>query len=262
MLYGNRYRWKASLQDMTGKQIANAAEKNEHHVRCPNICRNEMIFVERLGALIIHSSSKQEYTVRAAPQILCSLNLYTLWLFLIHIYICIIDISKPLTFWFFDMFWFCLSWNYCDCRSWNLFWWFWLMCFTKMKTEKTKLTLRFNEAISKLKEAGLCHTPTTFANTSTDFPHTSLLPWVYFCWGNLTCPLISYALPSVLLTHRPCMWPTFATQKGARFEFSNSHGSRPQRAGKRNAPPGAKETWETLKEMGVVVGQVLVRMSK
>ena len=53
---------------MTGKQIANAAEKNEHHVRCPNICRNEMIFVERLGALIIHSSSKQEYTVRAAPQ--------------------------------------------------------------------------------------------------------------------------------------------------------------------------------------------------
>ena len=264
MLYGNRYRWKASLQDMTGKQIANAAEKNEHHVRCPNICRNEMIFVERLGALIIHSSSKQEYTVRAAPQILCSLNLYTLWLFLIHIYIniCIIDISKPLTFWFFDMFWFCLPWNYCDCRSWNLFWWFWLMCFTKMKTEKTKLTLRFNEAISKLKEAGLCHTPTTFANTSTDFPHTSLLPWVYFCWGNLTCPLISYALPSVLLTHRPCMWPTFATQKGARFEFSNSHGSRPQRAGKRNAPPGAKETWETLKEMGVVVGQVLVRMSK
>ena len=172
MLYGNRYRWKASLQDMTGKQIANAAEKNEHHVRCPNICRNEMIFVERLGALIIHSSSKQEYTVRAAPQILCSLNLYTLWLFLIHIYIniCIIDISKPLTFWFFDMFWFCLPWNYCDCRSWNLFWWFWLMCFTKMKTEKTKLTLRFNEAISKWKEAGLCHTPTTFANTSTDFP--------------------------------------------------------------------------------------------
>ena len=68
------------------------------------------------------------------------------------------------------MFWFCLSWNYCDCRSWNLFWWFWLMCFTKMKTEKTKLTLRFNEAISKWKEAGLCHTPTTFANTSTDFP--------------------------------------------------------------------------------------------
>ena len=48
--------------------------------------------------------------------------------------------------------------------------------FQKMKTEKTKLTLRFNEAISKLKEAGLCHTPTTFANTSTDFPHTSLLP--------------------------------------------------------------------------------------
>ena len=179
----------------------------------------------------------------------------------LYMYI-IIYISKPLTFWFFDMFWFCLSWNYCDCRSWNLFWWFWLMCFTKMKTEKTKLTLRFNEAISKLKEAGLCHTPTTFANTSTDFPHTSLLPWVYFCWGNLTCPLISYALPSVLLTHRPCMWPTFATQKGARFEFSNSHGSRPQRAGKRNAPPGAKETWETLKEMGVVVSQVLVRMSK
>ena len=69
---------------MTGKQIANAAEKNEHHVRCPNICRNEMISVERLGALIIHSSSKQEYTVRAAPQILCSLNLYTLWLFLIY----------------------------------------------------------------------------------------------------------------------------------------------------------------------------------
>ena len=69
---------------MTGKQIANAAEKNEHHVRCPNICRNEMIFVERLGALIIHSSSKQEYTVRAAPQILCSLNLYTLWLFFIY----------------------------------------------------------------------------------------------------------------------------------------------------------------------------------
>ena len=74
---------------MTGKQIANAAEKNEHHVRCPNICRNEMIFDQRLGALIIHSSSKQEYTVRAAPQILCSLNLSTLWLFLIHIYICI-----------------------------------------------------------------------------------------------------------------------------------------------------------------------------
>ena len=140
MLYGNRYWWKASLQDMTGKQIANAAEKNEHHVRCPNICRNEMIFVERLGALIIHSSSKQEYTVRAAPQILCSLNLYTLWLFLIHIYICIIDMSKPLTFWFFDMFWFCLSWNYCDCRSWNLFWWFWLMCFTKMKTDKKTKT--------------------------------------------------------------------------------------------------------------------------
>ena len=69
---------------MTGKQNANAAEKNEHHVRCPNICRNEMIFVERLGALIIHSSSKQEYTVRAAPQILCSLNLYTLWLFFIY----------------------------------------------------------------------------------------------------------------------------------------------------------------------------------
>ena len=136
MLYGNRYWWKASLQDMTGKQIANAAEKNEHHVRCPNICRNEMIIVERLGALIIHSSSKQEYTVRAAPQILCSLNLSTLWLFLIHIYICIIDMSKPLTFWFFDMFWFCLSWNYCDCRSWNLFWWFWLMCFKKWKLRK------------------------------------------------------------------------------------------------------------------------------
>ena len=33
---------------MTGKQIANAAEKNEHHVRCPNICRNEMIFDEQL----------------------------------------------------------------------------------------------------------------------------------------------------------------------------------------------------------------------
>ena len=31
---------------------------------------------------------------------------------------------------------------------------------------------------------------------------------------------------------------------------------------KKNAPSGAKETWETLKEMGVVVGQVLVRMSK
>ena len=58
------------------------------------------------------------------------------------------------------------------------------------------------------------------------------------------------------------MWPTFATQKGARFELSNSPGSGPQRAGKRNAPPGAKETWETLKEMGLVVGQVLVQMSK
>ena len=58
------------------------------------------------------------------------------------------------------------------------------------------------------------------------------------------------------------MWPTFATQKGARFEFSNSHGSRPQRAGKRNDPPGAKETWETLKEMALMVGQVLIRMSK
>ena len=67
---------------------------------------------------------------------------------------------------------------------------------------------------------------------------------------------------SFVLTHQPCMWPTFATRKGAGFKLLNSPGSGPQRAGKKNAPPGAKETWETLKEMGLVVGQVLVRMSK
>ena len=32
--------------------------------------------------------------------------------------------------------------------------------------------------------------------------------------------------------------------------------------GKKNAPPGATEKWETLEEMGLVVGQVLVRMSQ
>ena len=32
--------------------------------------------------------------------------------------------------------------------------------------------------------------------------------------------------------------------------------------GKKNAPPGATETRETLEEMGLVVGQVLVRMSQ
>jgi hypothetical protein len=32
--------------------------------------------------------------------------------------------------------------------------------------------------------------------------------------------------------------------------------------GKKTAPPGATETWETLEEMGLVVGQVLVLMSK
>ena len=58
------------------------------------------------------------------------------------------------------------------------------------------------------------------------------------------------------------MWPTFSTRKGASFELSNSPASGPQRAGKKNAPPGATETRETLEEMGLVVGQVLVRMSQ
>ena len=55
------------------------------------------------------------------------------------------------------------------------------------------------------------------------------------------------------------MWPTFATRKGARFELCNSAVSGPQRAGKKKP---LRETWETLKEMGLMVGQVLVRMSK
>ena len=59
------------------------------------------------------------------------------------------------------------------------------------------------------------------------------------------------------------MWPTFATRKGAGFKLLNSPGSGPQRAGeKKTAPPGATEKWETLEEMGLVVGQVLVRMSQ
>ena len=50
--------------------------------------------------------------------------------------------------------------------------------------------------------------------------------------------------------------------KGCRVQTFELTRVRTSASGEKNAPPGAKETWETLKEMGLVVGQVLVRMSK
>jgi hypothetical protein len=50
--------------------------------------------------------------------------------------------------------------------------------------------------------------------------------------------------------------------KGCRVQTFELTRGRTSASGEKNAPPGAKETWETLKEMGLVVGQVLVRMSK
>ena len=50
--------------------------------------------------------------------------------------------------------------------------------------------------------------------------------------------------------------------KGCRVQTCELTRPRTSASGEKNAPPGAKETWETLKEMGLVVGQVLVRMSQ
>ena len=50
--------------------------------------------------------------------------------------------------------------------------------------------------------------------------------------------------------------------KGCRVQTFDLTRVRTSASGEKNAPPGTKETWETLKEMGLVVGQVLVRMSK
>ena len=60
--------------------------------------------------------------------------------------------------------------------------------------------MRFNKpAISKSKETGQGHTPTNVANTSCPpHIHFTMTQWVYLCWANLTCPLISEALPRLL----------------------------------------------------------------
>jgi hypothetical protein len=50
--------------------------------------------------------------------------------------------------------------------------------------------------------------------------------------------------------------------KGCRVQTFELTRVRTSASGQKNAPPGATETWETLEEMGLVVGQVLVRMSK
>ena len=50
--------------------------------------------------------------------------------------------------------------------------------------------------------------------------------------------------------------------KGCRVQTCELTRPRTSASGEKIAPPGAKETWETLKEMGLVVGQVLVRMSQ
>ena len=50
--------------------------------------------------------------------------------------------------------------------------------------------------------------------------------------------------------------------KGCQLRTFDLTRVRTSASGEKNAPPGAKETWETLKEMGLVVGQVLVRMSQ